>query len=347
MRIFTYHNRSRLKRIAMIAGGAVLILALLLLGWLQYLQRYVVYTGSGIKLDVPGLDAPPTQSQQALSGEFVVGDPVQPPIVAASGEETIIKPLNSFTGVSIDYSMLQSLPAVRAALDDLEAGSAVMLDMKSIYGRFYYNSALGAAADTLDIDAIAALIDDLRGRGCRLIARIPAYRDSAFALANQPEGLALSNGALWMDKDGCYWLNPASELVQAHLLQICQELSAIGFDEVVLSDCYFPESANIAYAAADGRSAVATQAAQALLDSLSASAVIVSFEITDCTANYPAATGATRRYLALDAGSEVAAAAAAYTADLDVPAAQLVFLTDSRDTRFDAYCYLRPLLETE
>ena len=345
LRIFTYRNRGRLKKAAIIVLLCLLALLILLICWMQYLQRYLVYTEDGVQLQFPG-ETPTVQTDNnTLSGEFVTGDPVAPPSIPVSGETE--KTLLPLSGVYLSYEMLQSMDQVTAAVEALEDGSAVMLDLKSIYGSYYYTSSLEGASAPQDWDtqAVDALITELRRKSCYLIARLPAFSDNAFALAHQSEGLPLSNGALWMDAEGSYWLNPASETVQTHLKDLCSELQRKGFREIVCYNFYFPESANISYSSDLSRREVATAAAQSLLDAFSSSSLVISLDITDCLDNYPQVTEGVRRYLFSEDGGSVTSLASSYAADLASPEAQLVFCTASRDTRFEDYSLLRPLLE--
>ena len=48
MRIFSYRNKRTLRRIALIALLAVVLLGLLILARISYLGRYVVYSPNGV-----------------------------------------------------------------------------------------------------------------------------------------------------------------------------------------------------------------------------------------------------------------------------------------------------------
>ena len=71
-----------------------------------------------------------------------------------------------------------------------------------------------------------------------MIARLPAFRDSAFAEAKPGSGLTVSSGALWTDEAQCHWLDPANQAVTANLIQICR-----GFRNVALMKWYGQTSA--------------------------------------------------------------------------------------------------------
>ena len=347
MRIFTYRNKSRFKKAAIIAAICLAAVVIGLICWMQYLQRYLVYTEQGVYLQLPGQAPTATQADNTVSGEYVTGDPVAPPSIPVSGGAE--KTLSKLSGFYVSYEMLQNMEQVTQAVEALDDGSAVMLDLKSIYGSYYYASSLEGAAspDGWDAQAVEELITQLRRKNCYLIARVPALSDNAFALAHQSEGLPLSNGALWMDLEGSYWLNPSSEKVQSHLQALCSELQSKGFREIVLYNFYVPQSDNIAWADTLSRREAATAAAQALLDYFDSYSLVISFDLSGCLDTYPLVTEDTRRYLFSDDGGAVAASAATYAADLASAETQLVFCTDSRDTRFEAYGLLRPLLELQ
>ena len=56
-----------------------------------------------------------------------------------------------------------------------------MLDVKSKFGNFYYTTGLSGASQSDTIErAMDALLADLIRQDCYLIARLPAFRDSAF-----------------------------------------------------------------------------------------------------------------------------------------------------------------------
>ena len=80
MRIFSYRNKRTLRRIALIALLAVVLLGLLILARISYLGRYVVYSPNGVYFDK-------TQklqrdgSQITARVERVGPQPVAPPLV--------------------------------------------------------------------------------------------------------------------------------------------------------------------------------------------------------------------------------------------------------------------------
>ena len=192
---------------------------------------------------------------------------------------------------------------MRAALEQ-QGACAVLLQLKSTFGNFYYSSSIdGAELADVDTAAVDSLIDWLSQHGYYLIAEVPAFCDTAFALANSAAALPLSSGALWMDSNGCYWLDPASETVMIYLKQIARELSSRGFREVVFSDFRFPASNSISYHSEKSGAELTQDAAQELTTFFSGSNLMISFE-TDDTA-FPADVCTGRLYIRDVDGSKI------------------------------------------
>lgn len=352
MRFVSYRNRQRIRTLLIALGIALAVLLVAAVCLVIYLQRYIVYTRDGARLDFgsrPGASDSDTTGEAVLQNpEFQIEEDSTLPDVTV---EVDTEPegesptgMARVSGVYVTAEMLADPDALTAALDALEGQTAVMLDLKSIYGNYYYHTSIPDAelSSAVDADAVDQLIANLAARNDRyLIARIPAFRDSAYALANQDCGLPLESGALWMDSESCYWLDPAKDLTVSHLESIVLELQTLGFDEVVFTDFYFPDSTNIAYEG--DRSAVVLDAAKRLSENLAGESITLSLATTD-----PAlAAYAQRVYLSGTSGSEVQSLTSSFASVYDTLAEHVVFVTDSRDTRFADYGLLQPALQTD
>jgi hypothetical protein len=228
---------------------------------------------------------------------------------------------------------------VREQIEKLPRGTPIMLDMKNIAGQFHYSTAVGSQTSSrIDIEAMDSLLEYLRTSNYYTIARIPAFRDYDFGLHNVPYGLSLPSGiGLWMDDTGCYWLNPTSDGTLNYLIQIVNELKALGFDEVVFTDFCFPDTEKILFEG--NRTAAINEAAENLAIICSSGSFCVSFVSNDPQFQLP--DRRCRLYR-----TDVAAADVRYAAEssgVTDPAINLVFLTETNDTRYDDYCVLRPL----
>lgn len=344
LRVFSYRNKKRAKTALLVLLALAVVAVLLILCRVIYLRRFLVYTDGEVRLDYEQDLKKENQEQAPLDRdafqlEIVPADQVQQ--VGADAAS----PLTALSGYYVTTDMLLNLPAVEAALDALEEPPAALLfEMKSIYGNFYYDSDLpGAVTASADTGGISDLIQRYQQAGTTyLAARIPSFTDNNFALSNQSSGLPLRSGALWMDENNCYWLDPLDEMVQERLIAIATELADMGFDEVVFESFAMPESQNIVYDTGElTREQAAAEAARVLREALEPLSIRISFG-----SESPLVAAYTDRvYLTTDNGAAAAGMVEAVADNLENPSAQIVFQTASRDTRFEGYGILRPLIE--
>lgn len=333
MAYIPYRTRVRLRKLGIGLAIAAVLVLLTAIGLVIYLQRYLVYSADGVRLEFsPAARNVTEQKLEPLPDAKVVVD---------TNPDQSVSSLSRLEGIYVTTDMLDDTDAIREAVDAADGPIAVLLDVKSIYGNFCYTTAISGAstASSVDIAAVDQLIADLNSNSrVYLIARIPAFRDSAYALAHQESGLPLDSGALWLDSESCYWLDPTDEQVLSYLQSILRELDGLGFDEVVLSDFAIPASENISY---DGdRSAPVLNAAQRLASNRTDSDPVLSIATTD-----PAlAASASRVYLTGSDGSQAQTQAQAFADVYATLEDHVVFLTDSRDTRFAQYSILRPAI---
>lgn len=341
MLMISYRTKSRLKKAGIALGIVLLVAAVIWVCWMVWIQRFVIYTRDGIYLDfgrsASSLSGTPakwqSEQQETMPLEYLTQEEASPELGG---------PAERFVGYAITTSMLlDDMDDVMKQAANLAPGSVVMLDVKSIYGNFYYSTNITGApiAEAIDTDRMDELIRQLRSRDMYLIARVPAFCDRAFALEHISSALAISTGALWADDNRCFWLDPGSETVMANLAQICRELTQMGFREVVFDHFYFPSSGAIVYNASVSKADAVRSAAKQLSDAFTTKAFRVSFA-TD-SLEFPLPGSNARLYLE-GADPEQAEAiaqsvAAAYSDDT------LVFLSESRDTRFEVANLIRPL----
>ncbi len=340
MRYISYRSKLRLRAVLIGALVAFVVLTALGIGVFIYLERYIIYTPQGARLDLGlGVEAP-------LQIEFDVEHPAPVPgatLTEASGQDEV-QSLTQLKGWYADVSMLTAPEQILEAVGTPEEPVAVLLDVRSAFGNFYYPSkTVGAeTSSVVDAAAVGGLIARLAANGrIYLVAWLPAFQDSTFALADQSCGLSLSGGALWMDSEGAYWLDPADDRTVSHIEEVVQELAGLGFDEVVLGGFRFPESGSIVYEG--DRQEALREAARRLQADLADGRIALSLETTDPTL----ASFAARIYFRNADGAEVPTLASDFAGAYEPLAEHLVFLTGSMDTRFEAYGLLKPALGEE
>ena len=343
MRIFSYRNKRLLKRTIRIALAVLLGIAALIVCRFIYLGRFVTYDSTGAHLDYEQhLQADRTPAPAASSDEDFSFDTV---LGGTEEDDGTQGALTKLTGYYITTTMLtQGVDEVRAALAQQSDYNAILLDVKSIFGSFYYSTSITgtAKATVLDIKQVDALIQELsQMKGVTLIARVPAFSDPEYALKHQSQALPLYNGALWTDEHDCYWLNPYSNDVQGYLSSIALELAGLGFDEVLFDNFYFPDSDRISWTGSVTKQEAVLDAA----DNLSANLLNQSIRLCLGTSDPEVAAYAGRVFITTNNASQIDSDVTALTDVLSDTAAQIAYITDSRDTRFDACSAFRPLLD--
>lgn len=342
-----YRTRRVCRRIFSVLLALGLVAVFVLMCWLLWLDRFLVYTKDGAYLDF-------SQSNKLMSGELTGDTEPRPTVSIHYGDEDAtqsgkLQQLNGFYITEEDLAAPQSsrtpqetsaqkIDALIASIQTLPAGTPVMLEVKNSKGRFFYGSTVGSQRSSLINTAkVDELIDALNGQNVYLIAKLPAFRDYYFGLNNVPLGLHHTTGRyLWQDEGGCYWLNPAHQGALTYLAQIVTELKAKGFDEVVFSEFRFPDTNNILF---DGdRDAAIQSAASTLVTACATENFCISFI---GNANFPLPEGRARLYMENVSAGDCASVAG--QTGLPTPEINLVFITPSHDTRFDAYGILRPL----
>ena len=332
----SYKARQRLKATALIALVLAVVLAVVWLIWILWLDRYVVYTRTGAKLDfsqsskdMVGAAVHVTEPDETIAIYYNEGDNA----LASGGE------MKELDGYYISGDMLvRDFDGILALIKKLPAGSPILLDVKDAQGRFYYSSGLGPNHPGIDPSRVDKLIQDLCASNLYVIARFPAFREYSFAVENVNYGLASTKGAyLYLDPGRCYWLNPSSNGTMTFVMQQLNQIKDLGFDEVVLGDFRFPDSTEYRFSGDKTQTLIAT--AKMLAGTYGSDYFTVSFEITDDAFTLPENHG--RIYRAGCIAEEAKQVAEQST--VEDTAVRLVFITELLDTRFDPYSVLRPL----
>ncbi len=331
-----YRTQQGIKRLLIVLLVLSILALIAFACWMLWLHRYVVYDrndGAVLNFELepikPGVPAQPPQGQTEISIYYNEG-------------EDIVQTTQELTKVVGYYADARALRTdARGVLEQvktLPAGTVVMIDVKNVFGYCYYSTSVSELISSeVDIAAVDELIEYLDKSGLYTIARIPSFRDREYGLRYTVHGLAVKRGGyLWMDDDGCYWLNPTKDAVINRLTDFATELRLLGFDEVMFSHFEFPDTDNISFSG--DKSAVLASAATRLLQACGTEDFAVSFS-TDGSWLPP--EGRSRVYV-VDADPldvELYAEKLGLTGD-DV---HLAYITNLHDTRFEVYGYLRPI----
>lgn len=332
-----YRTQQNLKHFTIGLLILIVVGCIALVLWFVWMQRFVAYTReSGAVLDFDA-QAIPLDGQEAIPPE----EDMEITIHYNEGEDkvNVSTELAQMNGYYMDAgTMIRDPEAAWETIQQLPVGTAILLDVKTAIGTFYYSTSTGRPlSDTADIYGMDELIANLRASGYYTIARVPALRDREYGIDNTRSGLPTSGGYLWMDSEGCYWLNPTKEDTITYLMKIATELRDLGFNEVLFDEFRFPNTKKIVFK--EDKPTALAETAQTLVSSCATDYFAVSF-VSDGSWTPP--TGRSRIYME---GVEDPAMIPEVTQTLVLtdPAIRLVFLTSNLDTRFETYSVLRPV----
>ena len=330
----SYRARCALKRVGQVAL-VLLVIGVLAYGlWFTWLDRFVVYSReNGAQLDF-------SFSITDRTGIVAEKPAEQPPVSIFYNDgqlEVESEELTKLKGYYVTSVQLEGdLEGVLAKLMELPKGTAVMVDVKNMYGNFYYSSAVrDFRSGSIDPEAMDRFIETINSGNLYTIAHLPAFRDMKYGMENIMQTLQDKRGYGWYDYYGCYWLVPTKTAVQEYVTQIALELRGLGFREVVFYDFCFPDTDQVVFTG-DKKQAL-YDAAQTIVKTCATDRFTVSFE----DKGFGIPEGRCRIY-----GLDVPAAnVESFVEKFERENAEVsfVFMTEMHDTRYEQYGVLRPL----
>lgn len=228
----------------------ITVLALLLagvVGTFYFLQRFLVYDQSGVTLALPFTDR-----AQTAQAEITEDAPAFSPV-----EVQVIYDQPDFSDIDLHW---QNVEAIRArfipfsdAADEMKLNAAVaslpdqytgvVLEVKNRRGNLAWASSTRMAEDygiagTMDYTETVAALHE---KGLTAAAQLSVCADQLLATRNWPLTLKGPDGP-YEDSDGVYWLDPYNMTLRNYIIELMEELAAMGFDELILADLYHPDT---------------------------------------------------------------------------------------------------------
>lgn len=128
--------------------------------------------------------------------------------------------------------------------------NAIVIDIKDYTGYISFDTELpfikNLGTEKIQIKNFNDLIDKLHQNNIYVIARISVFQDPALTL-KRPD-LAIKSkktGAIWKDRNGISWLDPASPEVWNYILTIAKEVNRRGVDELNFDYIRFPSDGDM------------------------------------------------------------------------------------------------------
>ncbi len=239
-----YRGRRTITDILRFIAIALAVVVVLVLAGVFYLQKYLVYSDDGVRLELPPFLElfRHGEEPEGSAGSVTLPDPEDISLIEQPGGSQS-EPEPQSAGAAVTLTVEEVLNgSASARLEELQA-EALVLEMKDQMGRLGWSSAERIAGQS-GVNGPAEAGEGLsrwNGGEVYTIARVHCFRDDTVPYYRNPLALRWAgNDWNWRDELGLRWTSPAQEEVQAYNAALCGELAAMGFDEIVLEEFYFP-----------------------------------------------------------------------------------------------------------
>lgn len=126
------------------------------------------------------------------------------------------------------------------SLIDLNEVNSLIIPLKNDDGTFNYKTLIDyKTADDITTN-LTDIIEQALIKDVKLIAEISVYKDNNFARRYTDASFKATYKADWLDSNLKRWITPYSQEGQDYIETIIDEILAMGFDEILLKDFYFP-----------------------------------------------------------------------------------------------------------
>lgn len=355
MKITSMRRRKSMRSLGLLITALVLLAVVIAIFVFFYLQRYIVYSADGARLNRDAAFGAEVLAEPAstVSPRLIYDDPVPEDELAAMAPVEMPE-LDKLNAVFVSYNELADIPALEARLKDMEYSSLV-IQVKRDHGNLAWQSAIPGTAEYCEgTPDVVEFFKSQAEMGKYLVAKISCFRDDMFALDHQSEGLPITGGALWVDSDNYYWMSPESPSALNYIISIGTELKGYGFSELLLDNFSYPTSGNpsgIIYSSSTPKVNAINAGADLVRSSLSVVGMRVSILCSSSTCSSGANSGAghnmselisrfDRIYVELDAGSSIGGVIDGLVLSSGGKVFMenwVVFITASNDTRFQEY----------
>ncbi len=245
----TYRGRTKLQTALTVLIWILVAVLLLSVAAFFFLQKYMVYTDDGqARLELPFLQQvspPPSAPIQSEPLVIVTAEPTPsstPEPTPMPIQVPEIVPVSLFRAAVTEGNGLQLVAA--------GGGNAALLNLKANDGSLGYVSALPQAISLRSSESDPKLNDQLKlltGSGLYTVARISCFKDNLAPKADPSLAIKTNSNYNWRDGEDTRWMNPSVEAVREYVVQICGELAAMGFDELLLDNACWPTTGRLEY----------------------------------------------------------------------------------------------------
>lgn len=156
---------------------------------------------------------------------------------------------NEIRGIYVPISTLSTSEGQNSiiALSKKTEINTIVVDVKGEDGKLNYNSTipLAVSANAVNENSVdfKEINQKLKTAGIYVIARVVTFKDGFLPKFNSKYSVQLSGGGKWWN--AFFWTNPYNEEVTDYLYSICDEVSTMGFNEIMLDEVKFPDNGRL------------------------------------------------------------------------------------------------------
>lgn len=244
-----YKGKSKKKRSFAVIPFAIIVgLAAIAIVTFYGLQKYAVITKDDVSVRFSGFEETDTSSLLSDNGvkEF---ETVDTPISFEAPDYGAQAQVVDGRVPELRAIFVPSDELYRAQIEEyaarLSKGNALVLEMKPATGYLNWNcqaeevQKYGMYTMNSNVDDLALLITELHGRGIYLVAQISCCLDELYASRCNSVALTDQFGMVYRDQMGT-WLDAYNVNLRRYVVEMVEELYAMGFDEVVLANVAHP-----------------------------------------------------------------------------------------------------------
>lgn len=130
--------------------------------------------------------------------------------------------------------------------------NAFVIDVKMDRGQIAFKTSnptansIGAQ-DIILFKDIKKFVTDLHKEKIYAIARIVSFKDTPYVTAHPDMGVKTTDGSLFKDKEGLYWIDASRKEPRDYIISIAAEAAAAGFDEIQFDYVRFPDRKGVKF----------------------------------------------------------------------------------------------------
>ncbi|MEM5779571.1 MAG: putative glycoside hydrolase [Lawsonibacter sp.] len=261
-----YRGRKTLNDILKFVAIVLGVLVVLVLAGLFFGQNYIVFTDSGLRLELPFLQ----QGEEGPADPGSVNVVVQPGSTQEEPEEPDQPAEKARAMAALELPMDAVLDGTAPQKLEQAGADALILDMKNEEGKLSWISQQETALRSevnAQTDGINEALRTWNQGEVYTVARVCCFRDNTVPYQRNDLALRATYGN-WRDELRLRWMNPDSADARAYLVGLCGELAQLGFDEILLDSCGFPTGGNHSAIVQSGsyQSGQFSEVAEAFLD---------------------------------------------------------------------------------